>query len=261
LGTHRKPKPPVHRQALVTTAAAGVIVTGIPIVGNSGAAEQSVANVPVAGTAAPTETTAVAYERFLVEAENEVRQRTNQRDREQRPASRGRHARPQSAEERTPQAKAKATPRATPKAAPKAAPRAKTIPKATAAPTAKATPRRAAPKKAAPAPRPARVSRPTTTTPAGSPKTIARKLVGNSTQFACFDKIIQRESSWNPRATNPSSGAYGLPQALPARKMASAGADWRTNPTTQIRWAISYMEDRYGSPCGAWRFWQSRHWY
>lgn len=95
----------------------------------------------------------------------------------------------------------------------------------------------------------------------GSPKTIARILIDSSAQFGCFDKLTEKESSWNPRATNRSSGAYGLPQALPASKMASAGKDWRTNPTTQIRWAIGYMEERYGSPCGAWRFWQSRHWY
>ncbi|MFG2911252.1 lytic transglycosylase domain-containing protein, partial [Kitasatospora sp. NPDC048286] len=62
-------------------------------------------------------------------------------------------------------------------------------------------------------------------------------------------------------ATNPSSGSYGLGQALPASKMASAGADWKTNPTTQIKWALDYMNTRYGSPNAAWNFWQSHHWY
>ncbi|HUR75811.1 MAG TPA: transglycosylase SLT domain-containing protein [Sporichthya sp.] len=98
-------------------------------------------------------------------------------------------------------------------------------------------------------------------TPSGSPQSIARALLGNGGQFSCFARIIERESGWDTHATNPSSGAYGIPQALPGSKMASAGADWRTNPRTQIRWAMSYMEDRYGSPCGAWSFWQNHHWY
>ena len=80
-------------------------------------------------------------------------------------------------------------------------------------------------------------------------------------QFQCFSNIVNHESSWNYRATNPSSGAYGLVQALPGSKMASAGADWQTNPATQIKWGLNYMNSRYGSPCGAWSFWQANHWY
>ncbi|MBM7437356.1 lytic transglycosylase domain-containing protein [Streptomyces sp. HB132] len=81
-------------------------------------------------------------------------------------------------------------------------------------------------------------------------------------QFQCFSNIVDRESGWNYRATNPSSGAYGIMQALPGSKMASAGADWQTNPATQIKWGLSYMNsDRYGSPCAAWSFWQANHWY
>ncbi len=72
---------------------------------------------------------------------------------------------------------------------------------------------------------------------------------------------MSRESSWNVTATNASSGAYGLVQSLPGSKMASAGSDWRTNPATQIKWGLDYMNSRYGSPCGAWSFWQSHHWY
>ena len=60
---------------------------------------------------------------------------------------------------------------------------------------------------------------------------------------------------------NPSSGAYGLVQALPGSKMSSAGADWQTNPATQIKWGLNYMDSRYGSPCGAWAFWQANNWY
>ena len=98
------------------------------------------------------------------------------------------------------------------------------------------------------------------------PRDIARQILQNkygygAGQFACFDNIITRESRWNVHATNPSSGAYGLPQALPGSKMASIASDWRTNPATQIIWGIEYMDKRYGSPCEAWSFWQAHSWY
>ncbi|MFF6906000.1 transglycosylase SLT domain-containing protein [Streptomyces sp. NPDC012389] len=89
---------------------------------------------------------------------------------------------------------------------------------------------------------------------------MARQMVP-ADQFQCFSNIVNHESTWNYRATNPSSGAYGLMQALPGHKMASAGADWQTNPATQIKWGLSYMDSRYGSPCGAWSFWQANNWY
>lgn len=89
---------------------------------------------------------------------------------------------------------------------------------------------------------------------------MARQIVPGD-QFQCFSNIVNHESTWNYKATNPSSGAYGLVQALPAGKMASAGADWRTNPATQIKWGLNYMNESYGSPCGAWSFWQTNHWY
>ncbi|MFC9226537.1 transglycosylase SLT domain-containing protein [Streptomyces hygroscopicus] len=85
---------------------------------------------------------------------------------------------------------------------------------------------------------------------------MARQIVPSG-QFQCFSNIVQHESTWNYKATNPSSGAYGLVQALPAGKMASAGADWQTNPATQIKWGVNYMNERYGSPCDAWAFWQA----
>jgi hypothetical protein len=98
------------------------------------------------------------------------------------------------------------------------------------------------------------------------PKEIARQILKNkfgygSSQFDCFNSIIMRESMWRVNATNPSSGAYGIPQALPGSKMASEGSDWRTNPGTQIIWGIKYMEDRYGSPCSAWGFKSAYGWY
>ncbi|MEU0545707.1 transglycosylase SLT domain-containing protein [Nocardia sp. NPDC005978] len=80
-------------------------------------------------------------------------------------------------------------------------------------------------------------------------------------QFWAFDQIITMESSWQIFAVNPSSGAYGLPQALPADKMATEGPDWLFNPLTQLRWAYRYMNSRYGSPAAAWEFWQANHWY
>jgi Transglycosylase SLT domain len=98
------------------------------------------------------------------------------------------------------------------------------------------------------------------------PKEIARQILKNkfsygSSQFDCFNSIIMRESMWRVNATNPSSGAYGIPQALPGSKMASEGSDWRTNPATQIIWSIKYMKDRYGSPCSAWGFKSAHGWY
>ncbi|SEE40220.1 Transglycosylase SLT domain-containing protein [Streptomyces sp. 3213] len=82
-----------------------------------------------------------------------------------------------------------------------------------------------------------------------------------SGQFQCFSNIVSHESGWNYHAVNASSGAYGLFQALPASKYSSAGSDWQTNPATQIKWGLNYMDSRYGSPCEAWSFWQANSWY
>lgn len=101
---------------------------------------------------------------------------------------------------------------------------------------------------------------------ATTPREIARQMMLNKygwgeDQFTCYDAIIMRESRWNPYADNPHSSAYGIPQALPGRKMASAGADWRTNPATQIKWGLGYVKQRYGTPCGAWGFKRAHGWY
>ncbi len=82
-----------------------------------------------------------------------------------------------------------------------------------------------------------------------------------SSQFSCLDNLWQRESGWNPLAVNTSSGAYGIPQALPGSKMASAGADWATDATTQIRWGLGYIKATYGSPCAAWGHETAYGWY
>lgn len=80
-------------------------------------------------------------------------------------------------------------------------------------------------------------------------------------EFQCLVSLWQRESHWNYRSHNKNSGAYGIPQALPGKKMASAGADWETNPETQIKWGLSYIERRYKTPCRAWQHSEDVGWY
>ena len=80
-------------------------------------------------------------------------------------------------------------------------------------------------------------------------------------QMPCLDKLWTRESNWTTTSENKSSGAYGIPQALPGDKMAPYGSDWRTNPKPQIEWGLSYIKGRYGSPCSAWDHSQATGWY
>jgi hypothetical protein len=80
------------------------------------------------------------------------------------------------------------------------------------------------------------------------------------TYFGCLQDIWNRESGWRYDAENP-SGAYGIPQALPGSKMASAGADWQTNPATQIKWGLGYIKAIYGNPCKAWGFEEANGYY
>jgi hypothetical protein len=89
----------------------------------------------------------------------------------------------------------------------------------------------------------------------------AFNLLGDTEQFNCLESLWNRESGWNHLAVNRSSGAYGIPQAYPAEKLAAAGEDWRTNPETQIRWGLSYIDGRYGSPCNAWDAFKNKGWY
>lgn len=93
-----------------------------------------------------------------------------------------------------------------------------------------------------------------------TPRGYALSRVG-ATQFRCLNLLWYRESQWRWWEDNPTSSAYGIPQALPGSRMASAGADWRTNPYTQIRWGIQYIKDRYGTPCAAWTHSEQRGWY
>jgi hypothetical protein len=98
----------------------------------------------------------------------------------------------------------------------------------------------------------------------GSPQQIAEAMLGSfgwsSSQFACLDPLWARESGWSVTAENP-SGAYGIPQALPGSKMASAGSDWQTSAATQIEWGLGYIKGIYGSPCAAWDHEQATGWY
>lgn len=99
----------------------------------------------------------------------------------------------------------------------------------------------------------------------GTAKGIALELVTAKgweyNQYSCLVKLWERESNWRWNALNKSSGAYGIPQSLPGTKMASAGADWRTNPETQIKWGIGYISGRYGNPCGALAHSNEHNWY
>ncbi|OUD85868.1 hypothetical protein BC477_15775 [Clavibacter michiganensis subsp. michiganensis] len=98
----------------------------------------------------------------------------------------------------------------------------------------------------------------------GSAKGIARSILASQgmgdDQYACLDYLWTKESGWRVNAYNP-SGAYGIPQALPGSKMASAGPDWQTNPATQITWGLGYIDSRYGSPCGAKAHSVLKNWY
>jgi hypothetical protein len=103
------------------------------------------------------------------------------------------------------------------------------------------------------------------TTASGSPQQTAEQMLGqygwSSSQFSCLDPLWTQESGWNVYAENPSSGAYGIAQALPGSEMASAGSDWESDAATQIRWGLTYIKGRYGSPCAAWAHEEADGWY
>jgi hypothetical protein len=117
-------------------------------------------------------------------------------------------------------------------------------------------------------PAPSAAPQPTATATAaarsGSPEQIAEAMLGSfgwaSSQFSCLEPLWARESGWSVTAENP-SGAYGIPQALPGAKMASAGPDWQTSAATQIKWGLGYIKDTYGSPCAAWAHEEATGWY
>ncbi len=109
-------------------------------------------------------------------------------------------------------------------------------------------------------------SRPSAPTDPSGAQAIARDMMQSqygwgADQFGCLVSLWNKESGWNANAYNASSGATGIPQALPGSKMASAGADWQTNPATQIAWGLGYIAGSYGTPCAAWDKSQSVGWY
>jgi hypothetical protein len=142
--------------------------------------------------------------------------------------------------------------------------RARKAAQARAAAKAAAAARAAAKAKAAAARQAAQASG-SAATPQGDPQQIAESMLGSfgwsTSQFSCLQPLWQRESGWSVTASNTSSGAYGIPQALPGSKMASAGADWQTSASTQIRWGLGYIQSTYGSPCAAWSHEQAYGWY
>jgi hypothetical protein len=99
----------------------------------------------------------------------------------------------------------------------------------------------------------------------GSPRQIAQAMLGSfgwsSSQFSCLDPLWEHESRWSVTAANPGSGAFGIPQALPGSRMASAGPDWQASAATQITWGLRYIRDTYGSPCAAWSHERAAGWY
>ena len=159
-------------------------------------------------------------------------------------------------------AAAQAAAEAQAQAAAQAAAQAKTVAPKPAAPAP--APKAASPKPAAPAPAaPARPAAPAS--PSGA-QAIARDMMASkygwgADQFGCLVSLWNKESGWSVSAYNASSGATGIPQALPGSKMASAGADWATNPATQIAWGLGYIADRYSNPCGAWNKSVASGWY
>jgi hypothetical protein len=98
----------------------------------------------------------------------------------------------------------------------------------------------------------------------GSAQAIGKSMLASfgfaDSQWGCLDDLWNRESGWRVNAEN-ASGAFGIPQALPASKMASAGSDYLTNPATQIKWGLGYIKSVYGTPCGAWDHEESDGWY
>ena len=107
----------------------------------------------------------------------------------------------------------------------------------------------------------------TATVPAasGSPQQIAEAMLGSfgwsASQFSCLEPLWAHESGWSVSAYNAGSGAFGIPQALPGSRMASAGPDWQTDAATQIKWGLEYIKGSYGSPCGAWAHEEATGWY
>lgn len=146
----------------------------------------------------------------------------------------------------------------------------KRLPKLLPKPARRVTPARVTPPKPVTTTRPRHVTpkpvvRAPTPRPSYGPTVAAARAYAlariGTVQYGCLDRLWTHESGWNPLELYGPSGAYGIPQAVPGSKMASAGADWRTNPVTQVRWGLGYIRGRYGSACSAWAHFQQHNWY
>src|SRR6478735_2387137 len=227
--------PSFGRRAAVLTTAAAVLV-GVGAAGHAADQATPSAAEPAAAIADAGQT--LSFDRTLISAF---------------PAPSAASIAPQSATKATAKAAPKATKAAAPKAVTKAAPKA--------APVAKAAPAVKVAAKVAPAKAAAPVA---LNDPAGAQAYAASKLGSygwSADQMQCLKRLWTKESEWRTTATNASSGAYGIVQSLPAEKMATAGADYRTNYRTQINWGLDYIKERYGSPCGALNFHYANNWY
>ena len=101
--------------------------------------------------------------------------------------------------------------------------------------------------------------------PTGRNQRIGKKLAAargwDGEQWNCLRSLWIKESGWSTSSSNSTGSAWGIPQALPGSKMAKFGSDWRTNPATQIKWGLHYIDNRYGNPCSAWNHFQNHNWY
>jgi hypothetical protein len=228
--------PSFGRRAAVLTTAAAVLV-GVGAAGH--AADQATPSVAETSAATADAGQTLNFDKTLISA---------------LPAPSAASIAPQSATKAAPKAAApKATKAAAPKAVTKAAPKA--------APVAKAAPAVKVAAKVAPAKAAAPVA---LNDPAGAQAYAASKLGSfgwSADQMQCLNRLWTKESEWRTTATNASSGAYGIVQSLPAEKMATAGADYRTNYRTQINWGLDYIKERYDSPCGALNWHLAHNWY
>jgi hypothetical protein len=241
LGRFAAGLPSFGRRAAVLTTAAAVLV-GVGAAGQ--AADQAAPSAAVSSVATADSGQTLSFDRSLISA---------------LPAPSAASIAPQSATK--PTAKAAAPKAAAPKAAKAEAPKAVTKAAPKAAPVAKAAPAVKVAAKVAPAKAAAPVA---LNDPAGAQAYAASKLGSfgwSADQMQCLKRLWTKESEWRTTATNASSGAYGIVQSLPAEKMATAGADYRTNYRTQINWGLDYIKERYGSPCGALNFHLAHNWY
>ena len=259
--------PSFGRRAAVLTTAAAVLV-GVGAAGQ--AADQ------VTPTAAGTSATAdagqtLSFDKTLISAlpapsaASVTPQSSSDAAAKEAAAVKKAAAAKKAAEAKAAAAKAAAAKAAAAKTAAAKAAAAKTAAAKAAAAQAKAAAAKAAAAKAAAAKAKAKAAAPAAVNdPAGAQAYAASKLGSygwSADQMQCLKRLWTKESEWRTTATNPSSGAYGIVQSLPAEKMASSGADYRTNYRTQINWGLGYIKERYGSPCGALNFHLANNWY